>query len=215
MKSPPGGSRQLGMGQTTETKACTKQDLLGLRGVSGFGGPGIGLRCSHSKELNPLSHKTNPEREEFEPSIPSYPGYRISRKRTEPDWPRLGPSPEYAPAQLDRQQPTGSNSQLASALASPRRPRIDVPPHRLPEPAVTSLIAHKAGERNGLGLRWRSPNIRRQLIGRSCARGGSPSRHMATGRNARLFVEVSFSDATNGALHLEKVVIPRHGASAS
>jgi hypothetical protein len=80
--------------------------------------------------------------------VARFPTNRISRKRTEPGWHRLEPSPEYAPTHR-----TDSN-RLAPTPNWHRRwhhPRLRIGaalPHRLPEPAVTSLIARGAREWN-------------------------------------------------------------------
>ena len=147
--SPRGGSRQIVIRHTTETGACTKQDLLGLAGSQGSDGPRIGPRCSHSEELNPLSHKTNPERDGFEPSWRVTPPTAFPesvRSPTDPVWDRL----------LNTLRPIGPTATdwlrlpIGIGVGITRGLWVDASPHRLPEPAVTSPIAREAGDGTGV-----------------------------------------------------------------
>ena len=126
---------------------------------------------------------------------------RISRKRKEPDWPRLEPSPEYAPAHRTDSNRLAPTPNWHRRWHHPRARMDAAPPHRLPEPAVTSLIAREARRspcgssrvaaehRSGLRDVGHASGLRRSLAGapqwqspRVCCAATSTWSSCATGR---------------------------------
>jgi hypothetical protein len=132
------------LGINAAVGSVTTRELLGLHWVSVSDGLAMGHASRNIEGPNPLSDIRNPEREGFEPSIPLDAVYRISRKRTEPDWPRLEPSPEYAPAHRTDSTRLAPTPNWHRRWHHPRARMDAAPPHRLPERAVTSPIAREA-----------------------------------------------------------------------